>query len=123
MQICQIFLPLKELLVATLNETCRFKSRIFVAKEGMMTIPNLSETLRFLWPKPKKEECDQRDLNISDEFETLITSSTIYFLGMRARPLQRLSTRNSFIGKKNFMVYNFWGLNSRIKIQECNQRN
>ena len=116
MQICQIFLPLKEPLVATLNETCRFTSRTFVAREGMMTIPNLSETLRLLWLKPKKEECDQRDLNISDEFETLIPSSTIYFPGMRARPLQILSTRNSFIGKKNFMVYNFGGLNSKIKI-------
>ena len=40
----------------------------------------------------KKQECDQRDLSISDQFETLIPYSTIYFLGMKARLLQNLAT-------------------------------
>ena len=53
-----------------------------------MTIPNLSETLRLLCPKSKKDECDQRDLDIFDQFETLIPCLTIYFLGLRARLLK-----------------------------------
>ena len=65
-----------------------------------MTIPNLSETLRLLCSKSKMEECDRRDLNISDQFETLIPYSTIYFLGMRAQLLQKLATGNSSVGKK-----------------------
>ena len=89
--------------MATLNETCALTPRTNLAKKGM-NILNLSETLRLLCPKSKKEECDQRDLNISDQFETLIPCSTIYCLGMRARRLQNLSTRNSSIGEKNLMV-------------------
>ena len=72
-----------------------------------MAIPNLSETLRLLCSKSKKEECGQRDLFFSDQFETLIPCSTIYFLGVRARLLQKLATGNYSIGKKNVMVYNF----------------
>ena len=68
-------------------------SEQMLAKNGM-NIPNLSETLRLLCPKSKKEECDQRDLNVSDQFETLLACSSIYFLGMRARLLQKLATRN-----------------------------
>ena len=73
-----VFLPLKEPLVATLNETCPLKFRINVAKKGT-TIPLIS-----LCPKSKKEKCDQMDLNISDQLETLIPFSTIYFLGVRS---------------------------------------
>ena len=65
-----------------------------------MTIPNLSETLRLVCSKSKKEECGQMNLNFSDQFETLIPCSTIYFLTMRARLLQKLATGNSSIGKK-----------------------
>ena len=83
MQIFQVFLLLKEPLVATLNETCAPTSRANVA-EKVMIIPNLSETLRLPCPKSKKKECDQRDLNISDQLETLILCSAIYFLGIRA---------------------------------------
>ena len=90
-------------MVATLNETCALTPRTNLAKKGM-NILNLSETLRLLCPKSKKEECDQRDLNISDQFETLIPCSTIYCLGMRAQHLQNLSARNSSIGEKNLMV-------------------
>ena len=86
--------------MATLNETCALMSRTNVAKKGMI-IPNLSETLRLPYPKWKKKECDQKDLNISDQFETLIPCSTIYFLGIWERLLQKLATGNSFIGKKN----------------------
>ena len=43
----QVFLPLKEPLVAKLSETCVHPSRTNVAEKGM-TIPNLSETLRLL---------------------------------------------------------------------------
>ena len=43
----QVFLPLKEPLVAKLSETCVHTSRTNVAEKGM-TIPNLSETLRLL---------------------------------------------------------------------------
>ena len=100
MQIFQDFLLLKEPLVATLNETCALTSRVNVAKKAM-TIPNLLETLRLPCPKLKKKECDQRDLNISDQFETLIPCSTTYFLRMRARLLQKLATGKSSIGKKN----------------------
>ena len=94
--------------MATLNEICALTSRTNEAKKGMI-IPNLSETLRLPCPKSKKKECDQRDLIISDQFETLIPCSTMYFLGIRAQLLQKLATGNSSIGKKNFMVYNFWG--------------
>ena len=62
-----------------------------------MTIPNLSETLRLLCSKSKEEGCDRRDLF---QFETLIPCSTIYFLEMRARLLQKLATGNSSLGKK-----------------------
>ena len=100
MQIFQgFFYLLKEPLVATLNETCALASRTNIAKKGMI-IPNLSETLRFPCPKSKKKECDQRNLNISDQFETLIPCSIIYFLGLRAQLLQKLVTGNSSRGKK-----------------------
>ena len=108
MQIFQVFLLLKEPLVATSNETCALMSRTNVAKKDMI-IPNLSETLRLPCPKWKKKECDKRDLNISNQFETLIHCSTIYFLGITARVLQKLATGKSTIGKKTFVVYNFWG--------------
>ena len=49
----------------------------------------------------KKEGCDLRDFNISDQFKTLIPCSTIYFLGIRARLSQKLATVNSSIGKKD----------------------
>ena len=75
-------------------------SRTNVPKKGMI-IPNLSETLRLPFPKSKNKECDQRDLNISDQFETVIPCSTIYFLGIRARLLQKLVTGNSSIDKKD----------------------
>ena len=41
----------------------------------------------------KKEECDQRALNISDQYEALTPSSFIYFLGMRVQLLQKLATQ------------------------------
>ena len=94
--------------MATLNETCALTSRTNEAKKGVV-IPNLSETLRLPCPKSKKKECDQRDLSISDQFETLVPCSTIYFLGIRAWLLQKLVTGNFSIGRKKFMVYNFWG--------------
>ena len=50
--------------------------------------------------KSKKEECDQKVLNIYDQIKTLLLSSTIYFLGMSARLSQKLSTENSSLGKK-----------------------
>ena len=101
-----IFYLLKEPLVATLNETGALTSRSNVAKKGTI-IPNLSETLRLPYPKSKKKECVQRDLNISDQFETLISCSTIYFLGIKAQLLQKLVTGNSSIGKKTswFIVF------------------
>ena len=40
------------------------------------------------------------DLNISDQFETLIPCSAIYFLGMRAQILQKLATGSSSRDKK-----------------------
>ena len=108
MQIFQVFLPLEEPLVATLSKTCAFISRTNVAEKGM-TVLNLSEALRLLCSKSKKEECDQRDLNISDQFETLILCSAIYFLGMRARLLQKLATGNSPISKKTSWFTMFEG--------------
>ena len=85
--------------MATLNETCALISRTIVAKKGMIIL-NLSEILRLPCPKSKKKECDQRNLNISDQFETLIPCSTMYFLGIRARLSQKLATGNYSIGKK-----------------------
>ena len=55
------------------------------------------------------------DLNISDQFETLIPFSTIYFLGVRIRPLQKLSTGNSCICKKNSWFTIFVGRILRLK--------
>ena len=51
MQILQVFLPLKEPLVDSLNETCA-KTETNVAKKGM-TIPNLSKTIRLFSPNQK----------------------------------------------------------------------
>ena len=48
----------------------------------------------------KKEKCDQIDLNISYQSETLILCSTIYFLGISVQLSQKLATENSSIGKK-----------------------
>ena len=53
MQILQVFLPLKEPLVASLNETCALTSETNVAKKGM-TIPNLSNTIRLFCPNSKR---------------------------------------------------------------------
>ena len=85
--------------MASLNETCALTSEANVAKKGM-TIPNLSKTIRLFCPKSKKEECDQKNFNISDQFKTLIPCSTIYFLGMIAQLLPKLATGNSSIGKR-----------------------
>ena len=93
------FYFLKESLVATLNETCALTSRTNEAKK-VMIIPNLSENLRLPCLKSKKKECDQRNLNVSNQFETLIPCSIIDFLGIRARLLQNLVTGNCSIGKK-----------------------
>ena len=50
MQILQVFLPLKEPLVALLNETWALTSETNAGKKGM-TIPNLSKTIRLFCPK------------------------------------------------------------------------
>ena len=102
MQIFRVFLPLKEPLVATLTEIM-YTSTINVAEKGM-TIAILSKTFRLLCSKSKTEEPDQRDLNISDQIETLIPCSTIYFLGMRAQLLQKLATGNSSIPSRQLHV-------------------
>ena len=47
MQILQVVLPLKEPLVASLNETCVLTSETNVAKKGM-AIPELSKAIR-IW--------------------------------------------------------------------------
>ena len=68
--------------------------------EPVLEVKNVT-TINF-WrysSKSKKKERDQRDLNISEKFETLLPCSTIYFLVMRARLLQKLATRNFSIGK------------------------
>ena len=59
MQILQVFLPLKEPLVASLNETCALTSEANVAKKGM-TIPNLSKTIRLFCPKSKRRSVTKR---------------------------------------------------------------
>ena len=53
MQILQVFLPLKEPLVALLNETCALTSETNVGIKGM-TIPNLSKAIRLFCPKSKR---------------------------------------------------------------------
>ena len=58
MQILQVFLPLKEPLVASLNETCALTSETNVAKKGM-TIPNLSKAIRLFCPKPKRRSANK----------------------------------------------------------------
>ena len=42
-----------------------------------------------------KEEFEERDLKISDQFETFVSCSNIYFLGMGAQLLQKLATNSS----------------------------
>ena len=71
----QVSLPLDKLLIATLSKTCALTASTYVAEERM-TIPNLSETLRLLCSKSKNEEWDQSDLNMSDQFESVIPCST-----------------------------------------------
>ena len=53
MQILQVFLPLKEPLVALLNETWALTSETNAGKKGM-TIPNLSKTIRLFCPRSKR---------------------------------------------------------------------
>ena len=53
MQILQVFLPLKEPLVALLNETWALTSETNAGKKGM-NIPNLSKTIRLFCPKSKR---------------------------------------------------------------------
>ena len=67
------------------------------------------ETLRLTCPISKKKQCAQRDLNISDQIETLIPCSTKYFLGVRAQHLQKLVPGNSSIGKKTSWFTTFEG--------------
>ena len=45
-----------------------------------------------------KSEWYQKDLNISDQFETLISCSTKYFLGISARLSQKQAKENFSIG-------------------------
>ena len=97
MQIFLVSLPLYKLLIAPLSKSCALTARTYVAEKDM-TIPNLSERLRLLRTKSKKEESDRRDLNISDRRENLIPCSIIY-LEMRARLLTITGiTGNSSIG-------------------------
>ena len=53
MQILQVFLPLKEPLVALLNETWALTSETNAGKKGM-AIPNLSKTIRLFCPRSKR---------------------------------------------------------------------
>ena len=89
-----------------LNETCTLMFRTNVAKKGM-TILNLSGTLRLLCPKTKKEECDQRDLNISDQIRNHYTLFNHTFSGNESRTFTKTSHWKFFYGHRNFMVYNF----------------
>ena len=59
--------------------------------------------------KSCKNFSDERHLNISNQFETLMPYSAIYFLGMRALLLQKLATGNSSIGKKRLRFTIFEG--------------
>ena len=65
-----------------------------------MIIPNLSETLDYLALNQKRRSVTKGTLLSSDQFETLIPGSNIYFLGIRARVLPQLANGNSSIGKK-----------------------
>ena len=49
----------------------------------------------------QKSECEKRDLNISDQFETLMHCSTIHFLGTNAQLSQKPATESSFKDKKH----------------------
>ena len=106
MEIFQFFLLLKEPLVATLNETCALTSRANVA-EKVMIIPNLSKTLTLPWPKSKKKDYDQRDLNILDQFKNHRVQPYTFW-ELEHDFYKKLVTRNSSLGKKNFMIYSFW---------------
>ena len=86
-----MFLTLTDLSVATFNETRAPTSRKNVAKQGTV-MPNWSKTFQIFWLH-FSVFYDQRDLNISDQYEALIPSSSIYFLGMRVQLLQKLATR------------------------------
>ena len=79
MQILQVFLPLKEPLVASLNETCALTSETNVAKKGM-TIPELSKTIR-IWERES-------------------TTFTKVFLEVCAHFLLKIATKDYFKYKK-----------------------
>ena len=53
MQILQVCLPLKDPLVASLNETCALTSEMNVYKKGM-AIPNFSKAIRLFCAKSKR---------------------------------------------------------------------
>ena len=82
-------------MIASLNEICALTSKTNVARKNMV-VSYLSETHRLPCPKLNMKECDQRYLNISYHFEILIPCSTIYFLGIRAQLLQKISHRTFF---------------------------
>ena len=72
MQILQVFLPLKEPLVALLNETWALTSETNAGKKGM-TIPNLSKTIRLFCPKSKRR-------SMAKEISIFLTSLKALYL-------------------------------------------
>ena len=78
------FLSLEKTFVTTFNETGAATSRKYAAEQGIMMVKNIKTF--YFWryrSKSKKEECEQRELKISDQFEILICCSTICFLGIK----------------------------------------
>ena len=72
MQILQVLLPLKEPLVASLNETCALTSETNVVKKGM-TIPSLSRAIRLFCSKSKRR-------SVTEEISIfLINLKPLYF--------------------------------------------
>ena len=93
--------------MAILNETCALTSRTNEAKK-VMIIPNLSETLRLPCPKSKKKNYDQRDLNISDQFENHRVEPYTFW-ELEHDFYKKLVTGNSSLGKKTSWFAAFEG--------------
>ena len=91
-----------------------------VTTEDFLEVKNINALhFWFCCSKSKKEECNQKYLNVSDQCETLVPCSVKYFLGMSARHSQKLSTKIFCIDRKTsrFTIIDVRILNKNIGLQ------
>ena len=75
-----------------------------------------------LYSKFKTEDCDQSNLCFSEDFRTLITCSTTYFLGMSAHVSLKIATNGYARGIKPQKISFSMLLYSKVKKEDCDQR-